>query len=185
MNTIRFAIIIFGSRKRGSEMTERELPYPNKPVGVGGWLMFYIWVVCIILPFVFVVKILEFLREQDVVENADWFNSFLDTVPYTSAFFVFCHLCMVVVLYASNMKVTRYIVVSLIWLSGPLLNVSLLAFFVVIMPPEAGAYFLAMRIPPSIFNLVWSVVWTLYFLRSKRVANTYWRDEKAIKKSIA
>ncbi|MBS3670707.1 DUF2569 family protein [Vreelandella boliviensis] len=166
-------------------MTERDLPYPNKPVGVGGWLMFYIWVVCIILPFIFVVKILEFLREQDVVENADWFNYFLETVPYTSAFFVFCHLCMVVFLYASNKKVTRYIVVLLIWLSGPLLNASLLAFCVVTMPPEAGEYFLAMRIPPSIFNLVWSVIWTLYFLRSKRVANTYWRDERAIKKSVA
>ncbi|WP_442907989.1 DUF2569 family protein [Halomonas sp. PA16-9] len=105
-------------------------------------------------------------------------------MPYTS-FFVFCHLCMVVVLYASNKKVTRYIVVLLIWLSGPLLNASLLAFCVVTMPPEAGEYFLAMRIPPSIFNLVWSVIWTLYFLRSKRVANTYWRDEKAIKNSAA
>ena len=109
--------------------------------------MFYIWVVCIILPFLFVVKILEFLREQDVAENTDWFNYFLESVPCTSAFVVLCHLCMAVVLYASNKKVTRYIVVLLIWLSGPLLNASLLAFSLTIMPSEAGEYFTCQENP--------------------------------------
>ena len=38
--------IIFGSMKRGNEMTERELPYPNKPVGVGGWLIDVLYMGC-------------------------------------------------------------------------------------------------------------------------------------------
>ena len=77
-------------------MTERELPYSNKPVGVGGWLIFYIWGVCLILPFVFVVKILAFLREQDVVENADWFNCF------RNCYLHFCFFCVLPFMHGSH-----------------------------------------------------------------------------------
>ncbi|WP_447957859.1 DUF2569 family protein [Vreelandella sp. EE7] len=157
-------------------MSERELPYPDKPVGMGGWLMFYTWCICIILPFYGISKMLELHRSlEDMAKQYDWFMMFWNTLPYTIAMIVIFNVAMVWLLYASDRRITRNIVVVLIWLVGPGLVLFLLAPVMVYFPPEARDVFVGQSLNRGAIAVLWSTLWTLYFLRSKRVANTYWR----------
>lgn len=157
----------------------QELPYPNKPSGVGGFLKFFVIVGCIIGPILGLLagfgEISSTETEFPGLRDSDDWSDF-KAIAYTSSFIGMALLFWLAsLLYGSELRSTKFKAIGILWVAGPLLRVGeALAVLTVLPSHMSGA--LSSELFIGIFSSgVVVIIWTLYFLLSKRVANTYWR----------
>lgn len=153
------------------------LPYPYKPVGIGGWLKFFIWGPLVIFNILFAIQgVIEINKELSRYVWAENLENFF----YLATFFMCLFgIGVAVRAHKSRLKSTRIFIVVSLWVMGPLsvliIGGATYSFFPSGVPisEEVASMFFTSIAREALVSAVPSFVWTLYFTFSKRVANTY------------
>nr|WP_172420809.1 DUF2569 family protein [Halomonas hydrothermalis] len=162
-----------------NEKKDKEIPYPNKPSGVGGFLKFFVIIGCIVGP---ILGLLSGFGEMSSTENE--FPGLRDdeawgdfkTIAYTSSFISMALLFWLASkLYESDLKSMKFKAIGVLWIVGPFRAIAEIITITIVLPTSMSG-----AIVPELFAGIFAsgfvvTIWTLYFLLSKRVANTYWR----------
>lgn len=162
-----------------NEKKDKEIPYPNKPSGVGGFLKFFVIVGCIVGP---ILGLLSGFGEMSSTESEfpglrddeAWID--FKTIAYTSSFIGMALLFWLASrLYGSDLRSMKFKAIGSLWIVGPFLSIAEIVAVTAVLPARMSGI-----IVPELFVGIFSsgiiaTIWTLYFLLSKRVANTYWR----------
>lgn len=155
------------------------LPFPDRPVGVGGFLKFFAIVVCIIGPIIGFVAV---LGEYTSVENeVPEITSIQGWREMKAAAFALYGLSTLLLFWAAHLVYNRKRsstpgkVIGALWIAGPALTVAHIAVSYWVAPAEIAGAMAGEAIGGTIGTAFWTIVWSLYFLKSKRVANTYRR----------
>lgn len=161
---------ISAPQRQASELTsKRELK------GVGGWLKFYIIFFCIVAPILgFLVTLTAVLGLES---NSD-FSGFYNWETYRNAMYgivvvnVFVMFRLAYILSTSELQTTKGDAIMMMWVAGPvaLIGGGIVMHFAL---PEGRVF--EEIIPAALGSAFWTTLWTLYFKKSKRVANTYWK----------
>jgi hypothetical protein len=140
-----------------------ELEGRSEPSGIGGWLQFLIIALIFLGPLLNAVMTyveLQSAKDMEPPLSSDGFM-LLQLISW-SIFAAYCAISIGtgLLLQKRRKRSTIYIVVGLIWLLGPILNIGAAAIADAFDGSEGR-------------SIVFSVVWTAYLLRSKRIKNTY------------
>ena len=150
------------------------LPYPQAPVGIGGWLSFFVTVMIVFRPLLTggsCLRVFQTLEEATpglaVDPSYAAFSNYVYTLTTVAG--VLCASAGVLLCLRRRWSSVKY-TIWMLWLSGPIL---LLAF---------GMYSAGDENPlPKLFcnpidlmsSCVFPAIWSAYLLLSKRVKNTY------------
>ena len=157
------------------EMADRNaLPYPQAPVGIGGWLSFFVTVMIVFRPLLTAgsyLRVFQTLEEATPGLAADpsyaAFSNYVYTLTAVAG--VLCASAGVLLCLRRRWGSVKY-TIWILWLSGPVL---LLAFGLY----GAGHENLLAKLFCNPFDLmsscVFPAIWSAYLLLSKRVKNTY------------
>lgn len=152
------------------------IPGSSGPSGVGGWLAFFVYVVCFIGVLTrFSSSLREFQTNErlfpELVGMADWEK--MKIILYSIDGLASLAMIMLGVgLLQKNTRVMIDYSINAIWLAGPLA----LLFAYIVVGLLFGIWGMDTEFVTQFFiSNVLAIVWTLYFKRSKRVRNTYWR----------
>lgn len=158
-------------------ISKSNLPYPHKPVGVGGFLKFFAIFVCVILPVLSgISNWSEFTSVEnnypDIVNFSEWVD--IKTTSYSTwliQLFIFWYICNTV--YSNTKKNTKWKIIGLLWLAGPFVAIGSMLSLIVVASDPFRSTMLSEGMVSLFASTFWVIIWTLYFLLSKRVANTY------------
>lgn len=152
------------------------IPGSSGPSGVGGWLAFFVYVVCFIGVLTrFSSSLREFQANErlfpELVGMADWEK--MKIILYSiDGLASLAMITLGVGLLQKNTRVMIDYAINAIWLAGPLA----LLFAYIVVGLLFGIWGMDTEFVTQFFiSNVLAIVWTLYFKRSKRVRNTYWR----------
>jgi hypothetical protein len=145
--------------------------------GVGGWLMFLVLVLGIFRPLAVVVSIYANLYADPKVALAygpvwpaiQLFEWLLNAAMIAGCWYLVWRLYRIQVWRTVQITIAGLWLVSLIYQLVDLAGISLIAG----VAPERLISYVAR---PIVQSVIFSVLWTAYLLRSKRVANTYLRQ---------
>jgi amino acid transporter len=148
--------------------------------GVGGWLQFLIIALMVLGPLVTVamtfVELSEAERLYPALQGIDAWSTAKIVTWLTVAAFCGCNMAAGYLLQTRHRRSTIPLVISLIWLAGPVMTI--IGFMIVSTIVEsdgssAGELGRSLGRP-----IVFCTIWTIYLLRSKRVENTYVQDDQ-------
>jgi len=152
------------------------IPGSSGPTGVGGWLAFFVYVVCFIGVLMrFGVSLQEFQNSEalypGLVGLADWEK--MKMIIYSIDGLVsIAMITLGVGLLQKNTRVMVDYAINAIWLAGPVSHL----FAYIVVGLLFGIWDMDTKFVTQLFiSFVFVIIWTLYFKRSKRVSNTYWR----------
>ncbi|QEM81922.2 DUF2569 family protein [Halomonas binhaiensis] len=152
-------------------LSHSSMPYPTAPKGVGGWLRFFIVVVCIIgLARVFA-AVYELENTPGVPDLAGW-ETYRLAMYVGGIGSVVMMFWLAYILSKGEQMSLRNDAIKILWIAGPVL---LIAAGAVMQRSIPDAQVFNYLIPGLLATTFWTTVWTIYFLKSKRVANTYWK----------
>lgn len=152
------------------------IPGSSGPTGVGGWLAFFVYVVC------FIGVLMRFGSSLQEFQNSEALYPGLIGMPDWEKMKIILYsidglvsLAMITLGVGLLQKNTRVMVdyaINTIWLAGPVAH--LFAYFVIGL--LFGIWDMDTEFVTQLFiSFVTVIIWSLYFKRSKRVRNTYWR----------
>lgn len=155
-------------------------PFPDSPKGVGGWLTFLIVILTVLHPLINIVLLAsEFGRVEQENPALLQISAFVQYKWFSWGLVLVC--CVVSMSAGYRLWKTRIwksvkeAVISL-WIIGPLATVVLVAYLYINFGTALAGSFV--DILGSLFrSLFFAGLWTAYLLRSKRVRNTYSKEE--------
>ncbi|HEY5721062.1 MAG TPA: DUF2569 family protein [Allosphingosinicella sp.] len=144
-------------------------------VGIGGWLAFFVIVLAVFTPLATMMNIAQLSQAEsaavfgDKLSSVMAFEIVLGLINVLGAWFLVWRLVKV-----ESWQTVR-IVIAGIWILG--VGLALIELLLLVLVGGIGADIVVYGgalavIRPAIF----ATIWTTYFLRSERVANTYLRD---------
>lgn len=155
-------------------------PFPDAPKGVGGWLKFFIIILGVFNPiFSLMMTVGEFqsveqenpaLLHVDAFVHYKWFS--------WGVLLVCCILCIDAAYRLWKKHIWKSVkqAVLTLWIVGPLASAIVSAYICINF--GTGAEGQTAAIGGAIFrSLIFAGIWTAYLLRSKRVRNTYPKEE--------
>lgn len=161
------------------ERKNQEMPYPHKPKGVGGFLKFFVIVGCIIGPVIGLISIFSqtssIEKELSGLSYKEGWGDF-KSIVYTSSFIGTAVLFWLASeIYGSDLRSTKFKAIGALWVAGPFRAITEVIVITVVLPIGMSRVFMSELFIDIFILMLFATVWTLYFLFSKRVANTYWR----------
>ena len=152
--------------------------------GIGGWLQFLIISLMILSPLVAFGQTLSEIKTQEagiqnLVDNPLWQSIKITIWTFTA---IQCSLIISAGfrLWKDHRRTSVRYAITMLWIAGPLLSLIavLVIAFIGNVDPFAGPQ-VAQAIGSSMAGVIGATVWTLYLMRSQRVANTYTKTPQA------